>query len=77
MIYSTKVQQINFEDNYTPEIDPTEIEFTEKDFLGQGSFGRVYAGRCRGKRVAVKVPLKQDLSEKELEDFRQEVILMK
>ena len=41
---------IDLEDHYTPEIDPSEIEYTDKDFLGQGSFGRVYAGRCRGIR---------------------------
>ncbi len=52
---------VTIEESFGPtEIDPHEIEYNEqKDFLGQGSFGRVYAGLCRGKRVAVKVPLKQ------------------
>jgi hypothetical protein len=61
-----------------PEIDPSEIQYNEqKDFLGAGSFGSVYSGICRGQRVAVKVPNKQKLSEQELEDFRNEVKLMK
>eukprot|EP01119_Soliformovum_irregulare_P015226 TRINITY_DN4258_c0_g1_i1.p1 TRINITY_DN4258_c0_g1~~TRINITY_DN4258_c0_g1_i1.p1 ORF type:complete len:650 (+),score=190.66 TRINITY_DN4258_c0_g1_i1:37-1986(+) len=61
-----------------PEIDVAEIDYNEvDDFLGQGSFGKVYTGRCRGKRVAVKVPLKQRLSDKELEEFRREVAIMK
>lgn len=35
------------------------------------------SGLCAGKRVAVKVPLKQDLTEKQLEEFRHEVIINK
>jgi len=59
------------------EIDPGEIRFDEeRDFLGKGSFGKVYAGRCRGKEVAVKVPVKQHLSEKDLAAFRHEVLIM-
>jgi len=66
------------ENSGPPEIDPRLIDYNEvRDFLGQGSFGKVYSGRCSEKRVAVKVPLKQDLNEKELEDFRNEVIIMK
>jgi serine/threonine protein kinase len=59
------------------EINANEIRFDpERDFLGKGSFGRVYAGRCRGKEVAVKVPVKQQLSDKDLAAFRHEVLMM-
>eukprot|EP01116_Phalansterium_solitarium_P021849 TRINITY_DN697_c0_g2_i2.p1 TRINITY_DN697_c0_g2~~TRINITY_DN697_c0_g2_i2.p1 ORF type:complete len:514 (-),score=132.79 TRINITY_DN697_c0_g2_i2:155-1696(-) len=67
-----------FSDSGPPEIDPSEVVYNEvRDFLGQGSFGKVYAGTCRGKKVAVKVPLKQDLDEKQLEDLRREVEIMR
>lgn len=36
-----------------PEIDPAEIEFDEK--IGEGSYGQVFSGKCRGKDVAIKV----------------------
>ena len=35
-----------------PEIDPSEIEFDEK--IGEGSYGQVFSGKCRGKDVAIK-----------------------
>eukprot|EP01114_Cavostelium_apophysatum_P012082 TRINITY_DN2680_c0_g1_i2.p1 TRINITY_DN2680_c0_g1~~TRINITY_DN2680_c0_g1_i2.p1 ORF type:complete len:334 (-),score=76.92 TRINITY_DN2680_c0_g1_i2:726-1727(-) len=57
-----------------PEIDPTEVE--KAGVLGDGSFGTVYAGKCRQKDVAVKVLLKQDFDEKTLQAFRHEVDLM-
>jgi len=57
-----------------PEIDPSEIEKTR--VLGDGSFGTVYAGKCRQKDVAVKVLLKQDYDEKTLQAFRHEVEVM-
>lgn len=61
-----------------PDIDPDEIKYDEqKDFLGKGSFGSVYKGFCRGQRVAIKVPNKQNLSQQEMEDFKNEVKLMK
>eukprot|EP01133_Synstelium_polycarpum_P012186 gene12186-14260_t len=60
-----------------PEILPEEIEYDQKnDFLGQGSFGSVYKGRCRGQEVAVKVPRKQKLNLYELTSFRHEVKIM-
>eukprot|EP01125_Pyxidicula_operculata_P017139 TRINITY_DN5978_c0_g1_i1.p1 TRINITY_DN5978_c0_g1~~TRINITY_DN5978_c0_g1_i1.p1 ORF type:complete len:512 (+),score=76.63 TRINITY_DN5978_c0_g1_i1:109-1644(+) len=60
-----------------PEIEPSEITYDEElDFLGQGSFGAVYRGRCRQTVVAVKVPAKQNLSAQEFEDFRKEVGIM-
>jgi len=61
-----------------PEIPPEEIIFDpEKDFLGAGAFGKVYKANCRGIPVAVKVPLKQNLSEQELKMFRHEVTIMR
>ena len=61
-----------------PDIDPSEIEYhKQNDYLGQGSFGTVYKGRCRGKLVAVKVPLKQHLDPKQMEEFRNEVLINK
>ncbi|EGG23899.1 SH2 domain-containing protein [Cavenderia fasciculata] len=60
-----------------PEILPEEIEYDLKnDFLGQGSFGSVYKGKCRGQEVAVKVPRKQKLNLYELTSFRHEVKIM-
>eukprot|EP01113_Clastostelium_recurvatum_P013999 TRINITY_DN1756_c0_g1_i3.p1 TRINITY_DN1756_c0_g1~~TRINITY_DN1756_c0_g1_i3.p1 ORF type:complete len:784 (+),score=234.68 TRINITY_DN1756_c0_g1_i3:77-2428(+) len=60
-----------------PEVLPEEIEYDPKtDFLGQGSFGSVYKGRCRGQEVAVKVPRKQRLNLQELTSFRHEVKMM-
>jgi len=56
------------------EVDPTEIEFLEQ--IGSGSFGAVYAGKCRQKDVAVKVLAKQDFDQKTLEAFRHEVAVM-
>jgi serine/threonine protein kinase len=57
-----------------PEIDPNEIEIDH--ILGDGSFGTVYKGHCRQKAVAIKQLIKQDLSEKELEDFRREIEIL-
>eukprot|EP01111_Echinosteliopsis_oligospora_P008352 TRINITY_DN2393_c0_g1_i1.p1 TRINITY_DN2393_c0_g1~~TRINITY_DN2393_c0_g1_i1.p1 ORF type:complete len:789 (-),score=300.64 TRINITY_DN2393_c0_g1_i1:65-2431(-) len=60
-----------------PEILPEEIDYNLKeDYLGHGSFGAVYKGRCRGQEVAVKVPIKQKLSLGELTSFRNEVKIM-
>ena len=35
------------------------------------------AGKCRGQTVAVKVPVRQNLTPKQLEEFRHEVAIMK
>lgn len=61
-----------------PEIPPEEIVFDPvKDLLGGGAYGKVYRGICRGKNVAIKVPLRQHLSESELKSFRNEVEIMR
>eukprot|EP01120_Amphizonella_sp_Union-15-10_P008947 TRINITY_DN3303_c0_g1_i1.p1 TRINITY_DN3303_c0_g1~~TRINITY_DN3303_c0_g1_i1.p1 ORF type:complete len:610 (-),score=109.22 TRINITY_DN3303_c0_g1_i1:80-1909(-) len=58
-----------------PEIADHEIVFEESAFIGKGSYGNVYRGMCRGKRVAIKVP-KEQLPPRKLEQFRQEVDIM-
>lgn len=61
-----------------PEIPPEEIIFDPvKDYLGGGAYGKVYRGVCRGKNVAIKVPIRQHLSESELKSFRNEVEIMR
>eukprot|EP00007_Cunea_sp_BSH-02190019_P003786 CAMPEP_0174239006 /NCGR_PEP_ID=MMETSP0417-20130205/13160_1 /TAXON_ID=242541 /ORGANISM="Mayorella sp, Strain BSH-02190019" /LENGTH=614 /DNA_ID=CAMNT_0015317901 /DNA_START=276 /DNA_END=2116 /DNA_ORIENTATION=- len=57
-----------------PEISPTEIELEK--LIGEGTFGKVYRGKCRGKEVAIKVFKRQDVSEEDLEAFREEVKVM-
>jgi serine/threonine protein kinase len=54
-------------------IKKEEIELQQK--LGEGAFGAVYRGRCRGASVAVKMPSK-DIEEDQLLEFQQEVITM-
>eukprot|EP01111_Echinosteliopsis_oligospora_P015443 TRINITY_DN6119_c0_g1_i1.p1 TRINITY_DN6119_c0_g1~~TRINITY_DN6119_c0_g1_i1.p1 ORF type:complete len:585 (-),score=151.22 TRINITY_DN6119_c0_g1_i1:89-1843(-) len=61
-----------------PEIPAHEIIFDPvKDYLGGGAYGKVYKGYCRGKNVAIKIPVKQVLTEAELKSFRNEVEIMR
>jgi len=57
-----------------PEIDPSEIE--ELEIIGEGSFGKVYIGRCRGKDVAIKKLNKPITDTKTLKTFKDEVGVM-
>lgn len=56
-----------------PVISPNEIEFGKK--IGQGQFGSVYQGYCRGKEVAIKKLFNQDLSPNSLRNFQNEIEL--
>lgn len=60
------------------EIPAENIIYNEKtDRIGGGAFGEVYQAIIKGIQVAVKVPRKQHWSEQELQDFRNEVKIMK
>ena len=48
----TALQDTSDDTGSLPEIDPSEIEFDEK--IGEGSYGQVFSGKCRGKDVAIK-----------------------
>eukprot|EP01087_Luapelamoeba_hula_P007302 TRINITY_DN1786_c0_g1_i1.p1 TRINITY_DN1786_c0_g1~~TRINITY_DN1786_c0_g1_i1.p1 ORF type:complete len:520 (-),score=104.71 TRINITY_DN1786_c0_g1_i1:116-1675(-) len=56
------------------EIEDGDIKLIK--ILGQGCFGTVHLGECRGSSVAVKIPLVQHLSDEELRDLRQEIQIM-
>lgn len=58
-----------------PEIPPEEIKLIEPP-LGEGCFGKVYKALCFAEKVAVKVPLMQELDDDEIEALRSEVELM-
>ena len=58
-----------------PRIDRSEIRLIEKK--GQGCFGTVWAGKCRGANVAVKIPNEnRKISAAALEEFAREIELM-
>eukprot|EP01103_Thecamoeba_quadrilineata_P005223 TRINITY_DN1504_c0_g1_i1.p1 TRINITY_DN1504_c0_g1~~TRINITY_DN1504_c0_g1_i1.p1 ORF type:complete len:548 (+),score=107.96 TRINITY_DN1504_c0_g1_i1:25-1644(+) len=48
-----------------------------KTNLGQGQYGKIYVGHCRGTEVAVKVPIRQRLSAAEVAGFRTEIEIMR
>jgi len=58
----------------TPEIGYDELEFIEQ--IGEGCYGEVWRGKCRGQEVAIKKLHKQLLDAKTLNDFRKEVEIM-
>mmetsp|Transcript_16662 Transcript_16662/g.24878 ORF Transcript_16662/g.24878 Transcript_16662/m.24878 type:complete len:544 (+) Transcript_16662:58-1689(+) len=62
------------DDNQRPEIERKEIELDK--LIGEGAFGKVYRGKARGKDVAVKVFKKENVSNTDLENFREEVKIM-
>eukprot|EP00026_Physarum_polycephalum_P006054 Phypoly_transcript_06094.p1 GENE.Phypoly_transcript_06094~~Phypoly_transcript_06094.p1 ORF type:complete len:553 (+),score=87.18 Phypoly_transcript_06094:159-1817(+) len=60
-----------------PQILPQDIVYDHiHDLIGDGQYGSVYKGRCRGLEVAVKTPHKQNLTEAQLTSFRHEVEMM-
>lgn len=61
--------------SFGPNIKPDEIVKTS--FIAKGEYGSVYAGKCRAYEVAIKIPLKQKLTEQNLANFRKEVQIMR
>ena len=58
------------------EVDSSEIKLNKK--IGAGTYGEVYYGDWGGLEVAVKVLLKKgDIPENELENFSQEIKLVR
>jgi serine/threonine protein kinase len=75
---SETVEQAAPEHAGPPEIDVRELKFDpQSDLIGEGTYGKVYRGMCRGSQVAIKVPQQQNLTEQQLADFRNEVAIMR
>ena len=55
-------------------INYSEIKFSKK--IGAGAFGEVWSAEWAGTKVAVKKILKADISEDDLAEFSQEILLM-
>ena len=47
-----ETKKMSKEEFGVPEINPDEIEMEQ--LIGEGTYGQVFSGRCRGKEVAVK-----------------------
>ncbi len=62
-----------------PDIQEEELIVDTEDpnvVLGEGSFGLVLRGKCRGMQVAIKVPKMEDTSQEDLDKFKEEVRMM-
>lgn len=62
-----------------PDIQEDELIVDTNDpdvVIGEGCFGLVLRGRCRGMPVAIKVPKIDDVSKEDLEKFKEEVRMM-
>jgi len=57
-----------------PDIASSEVTLGRK--IGEGQFGSVFEGRCRGIVVAVKVLHETQMSQEDIEDFKKEVGIM-
>lgn len=62
-------------DDGSSEIDFSELKFEEK--IGEGTFGEVWKGTCRGKEVAIKKLKKEKSDENALCEFRKEIEIMR
>lgn len=62
-----------------PDIQEDELIVDEDDpnvVLGEGCFGIVLRGRCRGVQVAIKVPKMENASPEDIAQFKEEVGMM-
>jgi len=61
-----------------PEIKFSDLKFTESDKFAEGSFGKIYKGKCFGKEVAIKILKMQDKKStiEMMEEFRKEIDIL-
>jgi predicted Ser/Thr protein kinase len=52
-------------------------EIEKHTLIAKGQYGSVWKGRCRAMEVAVKVPLKQTMTQQNLLEFKKEVQIMR
>jgi len=57
-----------------PDISQNEVVLGKK--LGEGQFGVVYEGKCRGVTVAIKILNQTQMSQEDIDDFKNEVGIM-